>query len=257
MRPRVPVAEVFDAMTRLDLRTDSVTIVHSSLVRLQVTRADLADLVDGLRRTLGDESTLVFPTFTFGESKVWDYWETPSQMGLLTEAVRQRPDAVRSVNPLHSVAAIGPMAAELCDQVFPSSFGPDSLFDRLVQIDAQNISIGTDFEGSASFLHVAEDRARVPYREDVKLSGQVVDRDGQPVDAEFWYFGRGPCLKGGSHTNDWGLAWDDLRSAGLLDVNERDGVMLTRSDMAPTIEHLSELLGLDPFRYCGCCDSNP
>ena len=46
--------------------------------------------------------------------EIYDPAETPSRVGSVTNLFRRRPGAVRSLQPTHSVAAIGNRAEEFC-----------------------------------------------------------------------------------------------------------------------------------------------
>lgn len=75
-------------------------------------------MVDALLTSVGPAGTVMMPTQPFRGSEyvymkgepVFDVRSTPSQVGKITEALRRRPEARRSLHPSHAVAAIGPDA---------------------------------------------------------------------------------------------------------------------------------------------------
>ena len=61
-----------------------------------------------LRAAVGPEGTICVPTFTYSfcRGEDFDPASTPSSMGLFPERVRQLPSALRSEDPLFSIAAL-------------------------------------------------------------------------------------------------------------------------------------------------------
>src|SRR5574342_1435289 len=72
-------------------------------------------VIDAILEVIGPGGTLIMPTFNYDFLKgvVWDIRTSPSQMGILTELVRQDPRARRMFHPIYSMAAIGKYAGEL------------------------------------------------------------------------------------------------------------------------------------------------
>ncbi len=109
---RQQLAEQFSA---LGLPKGARVLVHSSLSSLGYVLGGADAVVDALLDVLGPEGTLMVPNLPFGGSltgyltpvPTFDVRRTPSKMGAITEAVRLRPEARRSLHSSHSVAAIG------------------------------------------------------------------------------------------------------------------------------------------------------
>ena len=77
-------------------------------------------------------------------------------MGEIADTVLRRRDAVRSSHPHYSMAAIGPLAQELCGtHELDWSIGPDSPLGRVADHDGQVLLLGVG-HGSNTSLHVAE-----------------------------------------------------------------------------------------------------
>src|SRR5262249_38718106 len=87
--------------------------VHSSLSSLGYVEGGAETVVDALLEVVGPLGTVMVPTFNHGAAEVYDWRTTPSVNGAVTEAVRKRPEARRSVHPTHPYAAIGPQAEYL------------------------------------------------------------------------------------------------------------------------------------------------
>jgi aminoglycoside 3-N-acetyltransferase len=162
------------------IRGDAVVMLHSSLLGLGcldgVPLLHLPDrLIGALRSILGQDVTLVVPTFTFGfcDGEAFDLDQTPSRgMGALSEWVRRHPDACRSPHPIQSVAALGPRAATICNRHTDSAYGPGSSFESLLFQDAHILLLGCSFE-AISLVHFLEERQTVPYRYWKSFTGPV------------------------------------------------------------------------------------
>ena len=91
-------------------RGDSV-LIHSSFKSLGKVDGGIQTLIDGILSVIGDSGTLIAPTLTYRDvsvsNPVFDYVNTPSCVGAVSEFVRLHPDAIRSIHPTHSCAVIG------------------------------------------------------------------------------------------------------------------------------------------------------
>jgi aminopeptidase-like protein/aminoglycoside N3'-acetyltransferase len=128
-------------------------------------------LFDALLQAVGPNGTLVVPTYTFSfcRQELFDVQQTPtnggpwSTSGSFLEYVRRQPSAERSRDPIHSVCAIGPRAAQLVRNLPNTCFGADSVHDRLRRMGGKVCMIGVGLE-EASFQHHVEEMVGVPFR---------------------------------------------------------------------------------------------
>lgn len=159
------------ALSRAGIEPGGVVMIHSSLFALGrpsgTAPVDLpAALFEALRELLGDDATLVVPTFTFAfcQGRLFDPQVTPSEgMGAFSEHLRKRPESHRSPHPIQSLAASGPLAKTLTSRDTLSAFAPGGPFDALVHLNAQLLCLGCGFE-ALSLVHWAEEAQAVPYR---------------------------------------------------------------------------------------------
>ncbi len=158
--------DILEGLGEVGLLAGDTVIVHSSLSSFGKVEGGAETVVDALLEVLGPGGTLVVPTFSWsvwsGE-KPFDPQETPSSVGKITEAVRKRPDALRSLHPTHSVAAIGRLA-EVITQGHEKvhAVGRGSPFFKLLQANGKILQLGTD-QASNSMIHLAEELAGAPY----------------------------------------------------------------------------------------------
>ncbi len=202
----------------IPLRTyPPIVIVHSGLFPFGILEGGITGLYSVLREWVGPSGTLLMPTFNFKKRECWHRQATPSETGVLTEYFRNQEKVIRTIHPIHSVAISGPLAEYFCSDIERSSFGRRSIFSKLFELKANNISLGTEFEGGATYLHYFEELAQVPYREYIDLKTKVYDYNGIEVLDDFKYFAR-KYNNGQEWENNWSIVFDDLKSNNLLSV---------------------------------------
>lgn len=162
----------------LGLRDGDRVVVHSSLSSLGHVEGGAETVVDALLETVGSDGSVGVPTFTRYDEP-YDPAASPSTTGAVTEALRQREDAVRSPHPTKSISAIGPDASRLLAEHDPeNSLGPGSPLHRLVDAGGKILLVGVDHTANSA-LHVAERLAKVPYRDQTTTTETTV---GGPVE---------------------------------------------------------------------------
>lgn len=172
---------------------ENFIVIHSSTIPFRLNHNDVKIFWKELRKFLGNKVTIIMPSFSFnfGKSKIWDYYKTKSEMGILTEYFRKKISNTRSIHPIHSVVYYGPMANKIPNHDCSSSFGKNSVWDWICnREDVLNVSVGLGLVGGAAFVHYAEELVQVPYREYVKLNGKVYDNFGNLLKKNFTYFAR-------------------------------------------------------------------
>lgn len=140
-------------------------IMHSSLSSLGWVDGGADTVIDAVVEVLGPEGTLMAPTFNY---VLWDpVFDPPnvsSETGAITNALRKRREAVRSIHPTYSVAAMGKHAADFTAEHWKAEpVGLGSPIDRLAQAGGYVFLLGVKHD-SDSTMHVGEAYAKVPYR---------------------------------------------------------------------------------------------
>jgi aminoglycoside 3-N-acetyltransferase len=140
----------------------------------ELGRAQLLDAIYQAVRSLG-VPTLCVPTFTFSFCNGEDYDSTQSRsrMGALNEYIRRRPEAVRSVDPLMSVALVGE-DRDLAENLGHESIGTNSTFDKLSRRQGVKfLFLGVRLGDCFTYMHHLEWAAGVPYRYDREFTGKI------------------------------------------------------------------------------------
>ena len=169
------------------LEAGDTLLIHSSYKAFGGVEGRAQTVIDALLHVLGEEGTLIMPTFNFDfcKGEPWDVRETPSHMGIITELVRQDERSCRVFHPIYSFAIIGKHAQALCAHRYKSSYGPDSIFGKLRQLDGKIMIVGLDYTNSMTFFHHVEELEGVDYRYMKAFTGWVTDWDGKTYEDTF------------------------------------------------------------------------
>ena len=191
---RTSVDELAGLFRALGAGPGDVVMVHSAVFTLGRVENGLAGLYQAVRQVIGPEGTLVAPTFTysFRRREVFDVRGTPSsrEIGVFSEYVRGLPGAVRSLDPLFSMVAVGPEAEALMEHKVKHSFGPGSVYERLFERDMLLAALGITYDtGLSAFMHL-EKLAGVDYRIDLLCRGTTVGYDGLAFADEITHYAR-------------------------------------------------------------------
>jgi aminoglycoside 3-N-acetyltransferase len=184
---------LLDALVAAGLRRGDTVMVQSSLLHIGPvergsTRQGLAEFYyRAFREAIGPDGTVLVhtPFEAYGRfNEPFDSMSSPSTGGLLSEFVRNLPDAVRSQHPIVSVAGVGPMAEPICGGNHCSGFGWDSPWGRMHRENVRFVCLGLGLSKGLSFLHYIEAMFGVPYQY-TKVYRAPVYRDRMPIAGPF------------------------------------------------------------------------
>ena len=125
--------------------------------------------------------TLCVPTFTFSfcNGEAYDVQRSASKMGALNEYIRQLPNALRSSDPLMSVALVGE-ERDLASDLGHHSIGSGSTFDKLhSRRGVKFLFFGASLSKCFTYTHYVEEREKVYYRYNRDFTGTIMDH-GRP-----------------------------------------------------------------------------
>jgi aminoglycoside 3-N-acetyltransferase len=242
----VTEADIESGLRAVGVRSSDLVFVHASLRAFGHVAGGAATVVDALLGAVGPEGTVAVPTFTWGsfhdsDTVVFDVANTPSEVGRITEVFRRRPEAVRSEHLCHSVAAIGPLAAELMGNGV-RSFGEGSTFDRLIRRNSWYLLLGVGFEVCTA-LHAVEERRQVPYRYYRDFAGSTVIRaDGTRVPSRAVEFLRRPGIE-----NDFAKMATVFEAAGILRKTTVGDATITNARIRDLVDVAEERVRRDPY----------
>ncbi|MCM3874384.1 MAG: DUF4910 domain-containing protein [Pyrinomonadaceae bacterium] len=150
-------------------------------------------ILDALQSVVGPDGTILVPTYTFSlcKQEVFDLHDTPTAGGPWSTSVdfleffRQLPGVVRSADPIHSVAGLGPKAQELLTDLPNSCFGSGSVHERLLRVGGKICMIGVGLD-EATFRHYVEELVQVPFRFKKLFTGYI--RNGKGLQKSGWVY---------------------------------------------------------------------
>lgn len=140
-----------------------LVLVHSALGSIGPVEGGASTVIDAFLDVIGPSGSLVMPTMT-SPFETFDPVLSKSNVGVLTETMRLRSDAVRSLYPVHSVAAIGKLAEEICrdHDKCNSGCGSGSPFEKIWKYDGKIMLLGVDQDRN-TILHAFETERKVSY----------------------------------------------------------------------------------------------
>jgi aminoglycoside 3-N-acetyltransferase len=186
------IPTVLSDLRRMGVCAGDCLIVHSSFKAMGLSGPTPADVVRTLLEALGPEGTLVMPAFTYTHAKApgvtpFNPRTSPGrQTGILAETLRQLPNAVRSAQPTHSVAAVGRHAVRITrGKASASPIGKGSSWEEICRLDGAILLVGVG-NNRNTMLHYAEAKAELPYL-DVPFKASwgntaLVEKGGRPVE---------------------------------------------------------------------------
>ena len=230
----------------------TLLFVHSS-IKAVGPHIQAESLIEALRRTLGDEGTLLFPTFTARTEPWFDVEQTPSSMGVVSEIFRKMPKTIRSRHPRHPVAAQGPAAKRLLayHELAPGPCGLDTPFYRHAQEGGHILLLGVDFD-TLTLLHTAEALLDLPYLN--TMIGRYLDANGAVREISMVQVPGGH--RGGVRGFEKGL-----NDAGLITYGSIGNAKCMVMKAKQVLEFMVDTLRKDPYaalcahEYCPDCET--
>lgn len=227
------------------IESGDMVLIHSSIKRtlkhfktngLSITPLDI---FHSFSEMVGSNGTLLFPLFNFQEfteKAFFDFSNTPSQMGALTELVRNLPKSVRTGHPIYSFAVIGAKSYLFKDLDNKSAYGLDSPFSILDEHDGKIAILDLDDQHSMTFYHYVEEIKKVKYRYMKEFSGTYIDKEGNAKNKIYTMFVRDIENNVVTHVNPTGqILWDrgmyvgerPFEGNGLRSIKARDVFKVT------------------------------
>ncbi len=201
--------EIINGLKKLGLKKGDMILVHSSLSSLGYVEGGADTVIDAFLEVVGKEGTVAVPNLPviwYRESHadylkrqpVFDVKVTPSKVGRITEVLRLREKARRSLHPSHSVAAIGKRRDWLIEghEKCTGPCGEGTPCWKNCQANGRILLLGVS-QNSNTTLHTVEEIGGAPvltedffYPLVLDYKGKLITvpmhahRDGQPRDFE-------------------------------------------------------------------------
>lgn len=160
-----PRDELVDQLLALGVAPGGVLLVHTAFSKVAPVEGGPHGLIAALRDALGPAGTLVMPSMSDDDERLFDPQTTSCLvgMGVVAETFRKLPGVLRSDSP-HAFAAIGPRAGEItAPHPVEVPHGLDSPVGRVYELDGQVLLLGVGHDADTT-VHLAETMAGVRYR---------------------------------------------------------------------------------------------
>ena len=158
--PRSP-SEVARQVENLGVRPGDLVLTHVSYRAALPITGGLA----GLQEAVGPQGTLVMPSYTGEDDRLFDPSATPADpdLGVVADTFWRLPGVARSDHPF-AFAARGPVAPEITsDSIAFPPHGIDSPVGRVLNRGGRILLVGVGHEANTT-IHLAELLAGVRYR---------------------------------------------------------------------------------------------
>ena len=238
---KVTKDDLAEDLAGLGIPHGGLLFVHSSLSAIGEVEGGADTVVDALLETLGPDGTLVVPTFTYADPHdypdsinpnwIFDPANTHSGMGAITNAVRMRKNALRSVHLWHSVAAIGPLAEKVVTgngKTWASAWDANSPMAWTFDNGASILMLGVPYQNLTA-IHVWEVEFNVDYRETTFITRRTPLHDGTLVPLASQVHARKDWHPG-SDFNRFGERMEKVGLVGVGHVGNAVARLFTASD---------------------------
>jgi len=172
------VRDITNALKQAGIKKRDSVFVHSDIksfgkINNKINREEFLEaFIEALKKTVGKGGNIMMPTFSYSfcKKEIFDPKTTSSTIGVLTEYFRKLKRVKRSIDPIFSVAALGPDKNYFTD-VGTNCFGEKSIFEKLYDKNVKIVFLGENF--SITYIHFVEQRCGVPYRFIKKFKGKI------------------------------------------------------------------------------------
>lgn len=190
----VSTDDLKNVLQNLGIKKNDTLCIHAEVFKLGQFANDpktcLEKIIDCFKEVVGENGTILMPTFTYSYCKQKDYDKknSASTMGILSEFFRKQDNVVRTNDPIFSFAIFGKNKDKYLKDV-NSCFGVDSVYDILRKEQGKIILFGTNAYGY-TFSHYVEEQHTIPYRFFKTFSGKTIFEDGYQKDTSIEYYVR-------------------------------------------------------------------
>ena len=159
-------------LSRIGVRTRDVLMVHASMRAVGSVTGGVNVMIQALLDAIGPDGTLTAymdfePFYEQGDDVEIPVFEkeiarAARDHGILHEAIRTWPGALRSDHPDAGVVAIGALALWItADHPFQYGYGENTPFARILQVKGRVLMLGAPLD-TITLLHYAEHKAQIP-----------------------------------------------------------------------------------------------
>ncbi|MFQ5729430.1 MAG: AAC(3) family N-acetyltransferase, partial [Waddliaceae bacterium] len=173
MKGKITRQLLMDSLKKVGIQQGDTVFIHSDLRPFgfpeEITRRDeiLRFYYQGIRDVIGEDGTIAVPAYNYEYARYNLPFDADTSgvslpLGSFSQYITALPDSIRSLNPLQSIAAIGPNAKKISGGSSLSGYGVTSPWHWLHQLNALFLFLGAPFQ-SMTFVHHLEQLVGVPH----------------------------------------------------------------------------------------------
>lgn len=207
------------------------------IMKKKQVKFDGNELINAFQKAVGEEGTIIIPTFSFDFSnkKYYDIRNTRGITGALGNIALQRDDFKRTKHPMHSFAVWGNDQDFLISMENRNSFGINSPFGYCIGSRVKQIILGTDYIHAITFIHYAEVTCNVPYRFTKSFTGEYVTECGKVEVRTYDYAARKLEIEPEEKFNRMGAILEAEGAAKKIDIDSLECYLVDLAKSYPLI----------------------
>ncbi|WP_281071322.1 AAC(3) family N-acetyltransferase [Succinivibrio dextrinosolvens] len=191
--------ELGDYPKHMNLKKNDVVLISSDFrkvlwdMHLNHKKCDLNDFIDGLIEEIGDEGTILIPTYNwdFCKGTTFDIEKSPSKTGTLGQLTLKRSDFSRTAHPIYSFSVFGKYKDYFCHLNNKDSFGEDSPFSVFKDLKCKNYIMDVSLKNCFTYVHYVEQVSKsVSYRYIKNFTAGYTDIKGETTTRTYSMFVR-------------------------------------------------------------------
>ena len=200
---------------------------------------------------INNGSTILIPTYSYSYTKkeTYDMQNSESTVGYVTEALRKKNNALRTMDPLFSYIVFGNgLSGDYYHSRDYECFGNDSLVSELYKKNAMLCSISASWTRTFTELHLIERMLELKYRKNKIFYGETIDFDGGSHKTNVTFFCRDYDynLRSG-HAQ---LAEDLIKDEVIKTINIEDKLQIKGVPFKDLYEYVESKVKKDYFYLC-------
>ena len=184
--------DLINSLLRLGICCGDTICMHTELFKfgnpLLPKKEFLDSILECFYEVIGQEGTLIMPTFTYSycKNEIYNKNESKTKMGALNEFFRRQKGVKRTDDPIFSFALKG-KKEKLFLKETTSCFGKNCVYDILLKEKGKYIVFGGV---GHTLTHFAEEKNGITYRYHKNFSGILIDEFGIRKETSIDYYVR-------------------------------------------------------------------
>ncbi len=245
------------ALGKLGVRNGDTVLLHSSFKRSNGFRGSPEAIIEIFLRAVGSEGNLLMVSLPYLCStyeylttrKCFDVRHTASQMGLISEIFRRRPNVLRSLHPTHPVLAYGPKARWIVagHEECLAPCGAGTPFEKLLLLGGKVTFFDAPFR-TLTFFHYLEDllahRLPFPLYHPEPFQVDVVDYEGMRSSVETLVFSPEAIRR-----RRFEVLEEELRKECLIKAAQVGNTQLLSIEVRKVVDYVREMCGREILFY--------